>query len=407
MSERSDSLSAPRVPPVVSRWVFALAIGGSALAIGSVHTVTLCVVTAVLAAAAVLGWWRAEPLKVRPVATLLLVTGFVLTAYTALQCVPMPIGWLTAIAPHNADVWSRALSPLREAGPQWAPISSNPTATRIEVLKGVAYLLAFATALRVARKREGVAFLGGVVIMTGLVLAAAALLHPAFGAHKLYGIYEPGPGIAERHIAPLMNPNNLAAYLNMALCLALAATLAPEPRVPRAITGAVVLVLGATQVWVASRGGVVTMVLGALLVVAISRMVRTRRHGAAAALSAFAGIAAALGAVLIVLGGSDEASNELLAANVSKLAMFGHVMRMLPAVPLFGCGRGAFESSFPPFRADVGHLTYAHPENVVAQWILEWGLPVGLAGWQLWRSRCGRTRCWLVRRPLRVRGPES
>ena len=45
-----------------------------------------------------------------------------LTLYTALQCVPMPIGRLAAVAPHNADVWSRALSPLHEPGPSWAPI---------------------------------------------------------------------------------------------------------------------------------------------------------------------------------------------------------------------------------------------------------------------------------------------
>ncbi len=87
---------------------------GSALAVGTVHTITLCVVTGVLAVAAVLAWWGAEPMKARSAATPLLFTGIGLTAYTALQCVPMPIGWLAVIAPHNADVWSRALSPLHE-----------------------------------------------------------------------------------------------------------------------------------------------------------------------------------------------------------------------------------------------------------------------------------------------------
>jgi hypothetical protein len=42
-----------------------------------------------------------------------------------LPCVPMPIGWLAVIAPHNADVWSRALAPLHEPGPSWAPISGG------------------------------------------------------------------------------------------------------------------------------------------------------------------------------------------------------------------------------------------------------------------------------------------
>jgi hypothetical protein len=73
-----------------SRWLLALGIAGSALAVGTVHTITLCIVTVVLAAA--------------------------VTAYTALQWVPMPIGRLAVIAPYNADVWSRALAPLHEAG---------------------------------------------------------------------------------------------------------------------------------------------------------------------------------------------------------------------------------------------------------------------------------------------------
>jgi hypothetical protein len=365
-----------------SRWLLALGIAGSALAVGTVHTITLCVVTVVLAAAAVLGWWGAEPMRARAPATLLLFTGIGLTAYTALQCVPMPIGWLAVIAPHNADVWSRALAPLHEAGPRWAPISLDPIATRVEVLKGVAYLLAFVTALRVARRKEGVGFLSAVIVATAIALALAAVLHPAFGTRRLFGIYDPGPGISERHIAPLMNANNLAGYLTLALCLSLAVLLAPEPRIPRPISGAVVLLLAAAQLWVASRGGVITMILGALIVVAISRLTRSRERarGTVATLAVVSGVAMAAGAVLIVLGSSDEASSELLDSNVSKIKMFAATIRSVPAMPIFGCGRGAFESVFPAFRTEPGYLTCTHPENVVAQWIVEWGLPVGIVG---------------------------
>ncbi len=360
----------------LSRWLLALSIAGSALAIGSVHTITLCVLVFVLAAAAVCGWWGGEPMSPRPGATLLFLAGVGLTAYTALQCVPMPMRWLSVLAPHNADVWSRALTPLREPGPAWAPLTLDPVATHIEVLKGVAYVLAFVTAFRVARLREGARFLGGAIVLTGLVLATAALLHPAFGAHKVFGIYEPGPGIDQRHIAPFLNPNNLAGYLNLALCLALAAMLAPEPAVPRPILAAVVLLLGGAQLWVASRAGVVAMGLGLVLVLAIAQIDRSqpRPQRAAVALSLITGLVATAGATMIVLAGSDEASSELLNADTSKLKMFGQAMRMLPAVPLFGSGRGTFESAFYAFRTDVGNVTFVYPENVLAQWVLEWGL---------------------------------
>jgi hypothetical protein len=45
--------------------------------------------------------------------------------------------------PANADVWDRALLPLREAGPSWATLSLDPGATRVQVARGIGYLLAF------------------------------------------------------------------------------------------------------------------------------------------------------------------------------------------------------------------------------------------------------------------------
>jgi tetratricopeptide (TPR) repeat protein len=365
-----------------SRWLLAIAVGGAALAIGTIHTVTLCVITVALAVAAILAWWSAEPIKVRPPATLLLFTGVGLVAYTAFQCLLMPIGWLAVIAPHNADVWSRALVPLHEHGPRWAPITLDPIGSRIEVLKGVAYLLTFVTALRIAHRREGVGFLSAVIVVTGILLAVAALLHPAFGARKVFGIYEPGFGIEDVHIAPLLNPNHLAGYLNVAFCLTLAASLSREPRVPRAIAIALTVFLGATQVWVASRGGIVAMVLGAVLVATLAINERARRQDSRVLLTAVCAAATLLGGIFIVLGSSGRAQHEAFDTSLSKFAVPLDTLKMLPAYGIFGAGRGAFESAYPQFRELVldatGYLTFTYPENILAQWTTEWGVPVSL-----------------------------
>ena len=50
MTTGSTDLRPPWMPQA-SRWLLALGIAGSALAVGTVHTVTLCIVTVVLAAA--------------------------------------------------------------------------------------------------------------------------------------------------------------------------------------------------------------------------------------------------------------------------------------------------------------------------------------------------------------------
>ena len=368
------------------RWVLAAAVAGAALAAGTVHTATLCVVTLTLSVAEGLIWWSAERTDFRPrlAATVLLATGVVLTGYTALQTLPMPIGWLAVIAPRNADVWSRALTPLHEAGPRWAPISLDPTATRIEVLKGVAYLLAFVAALRVARTRNGVMFLSTGLVVTGAIVATSALLHPAFGAHTLYGVLKPSDEVLThegKHVAPFLNSNNLAAYLNVAFCLALAATLSAEPHWPRAIVAAATVLLASTQIWVASRGGVASMVLGAVIVMVIARAHRLtagRRHGGG--ISLIVALVLGAGVLMIVLASSKQSADELFDSDLSKFGLFRQALKMIPSYPLWGTGRGAFESTFPAFRETSGLRTFTHPENVVAQWLVEWGLPVGLGG---------------------------
>lgn len=370
---------APRLARA-SRYLLALTVAGSALAVGTVHAVTLCVVTGALLVAMLLAGWGVEPNRSRSAATILVVTGVALTAYTALQCVPIPAHWLSVVAPYNADVWSRALMPLHEAGPAWMPITLDPVATRVEVLKGVAYVLAFVTALWAARRAEGAALLSATIVVTGLVLAVAAVLHPAFGATKLFGVYAPTMSAGGRHLAPLMNPNNLAGYLNIAFCLSLSALLSPQPRVPRPIAGAVVLLLAAAQVWVASRSGVVAMVVGAFVVATIARLSRARRQTTSTALALLSGVAMVAGVVLIAFTSNEETSAELLDTNVSKFKIATSALRLVRAMPLFGSGRGAFESVYPAFRTDPGHVTYAYPENFVAQWLGEWGLPLAIVG---------------------------
>jgi hypothetical protein len=358
--------------------LLALGIAGSALAVGAVHTWVLCVVVALLAGAAWMTWWTVEPVRVRPAETILVVVAAGLTLYTGLQCVPLPASWLARLAPYGAAVWSRALSPLGEAGPAWTPVSLDPTASRIELLKGMAYLCALLSALRVAR-RGGATFLGNVIVGTGVAVALLACLHPVLGLHKLYGFYDPGRGIGERHIAPLMNPNNLAGYLNLALCIALAKALSSDRSRHRAWLAIAFVALVAAQIWVASRAGVVTTVVGAVTVVGLALTHRFGRSGKFGVTSIFIALVAVLGAAMVVLASSDEAAGELLDADISKAAMFGHAMRMLPSFFFFGCGRGAFESAYPAFRADTGHVTFTHPENVVAEWTIEWGVPVAIA----------------------------
>jgi tetratricopeptide (TPR) repeat protein len=355
-------------------------VAGAALAVGTVHTVTLCVVTAALAVAAALTWAGADATNMRTAATLLLVTAVGLTGYTALQLVPIPLGLMRLIAPRNAETWSNVLEATHEAGPSWASLSLDPSATRVELLKGVAYLLAFVTSLRLVRRRGGVSFLSAVLVLTGVALALAAVLHPAFGAEKLYGFIEPEAHVEARHMAPFLNPNNLAGYLNIAFCIAFAAAISPDPRFPRSLSASVALLLAATQIWVASRGGVGAMVVGAIAVVIVSRVAARGPGGRSLAIPLALITALGVGAALIGFGSSSDVAPELLTTDARfKFELFRDALRMIPAYPIFGTGRGAFETTFPAFRESIWVTTFSHPENVVLQWAIEWGLPIAIA----------------------------
>src|SRR5690606_5217509 len=142
-AERSASFGGSLDRRRTARWGFAALVVGSALAPGSVHTITLCVVAVVACAVAAPQFWDAPPPPARGPAKGVVAVGIALILWTFLQEVLMPSGWLATIAAANADVWSRALSPLKEPGPSWAPISLDPTATRVQVFRGIVYLVVF------------------------------------------------------------------------------------------------------------------------------------------------------------------------------------------------------------------------------------------------------------------------
>lgn len=359
------------------RWTLAVAIFASAMALGSVHLVVLLGVTVVLAAATWLIWFGTDPVRPRASASLLFWTCALLTLWTLLQAVPLPIAWVRAVAPQAADVWTRALLPFHEPGPSWATLSLDPIATRVQVVRGVAYLLAFVASVRIANRREGAFFLEGALLATGLALAVAAWVHPAIGANKVFGLYQPlqDPGV--RHVAPILNANVLSGYLNIALCLAFSHAVSPRPLLPRPIAVAMTAFLAATQFWVASRGGTIGMFTGVALVFWMSRAPgpgdRPRLRGFVPVVVVLAGIA------MGVLSSSEEAWFELADSDVSKLDIGVRALHLVPLFPVFGIGRGAFETVYPIVRLDLGHMLYSHPENIIAQWVTEWGPAVAAA----------------------------
>ena len=81
---------------------------------------------------------------------------------------------------------------------------------------------------------------------------------------------------------------------------------------------------------------------------------------------------------MFVGAGATQATwEELFQDNFSKLQLGRWIAPMLRDYPVFGVGRGAFETAFAAYAPPSGNSVYSHPENFVFQWLAEWGLVGG------------------------------
>lgn len=320
--------------------------------------------------------------------------------YSLVQSIPMPIGWLERLSPSAAMAWSRSLLPFGEQV-RFGSLSVDPGATTVEAAKWLAYAIAFWLSAAFGRRRGARAVIG-FVFFCALAVSLATLGHALLGATRVFGIYAPQLGTAADRIGPMLNPNTLAGYLALGACCGFGFMLASSDPLRRWLWGAGTAFIVSNALLSGSRGGVAALALGVLALAAYAFW--TRKHRSKARRFKLydwcaAGSALAAAGLFAILGARDSWF-ELTQGDLSKLRMSTWVIPMLRDFPVFGVGRGAFETAFPFYKQVSDNLIYANPENIVAQWLSEWGIVAGGLGiisflWLLRPSRIG-----LGRQPL-------
>lgn len=379
------------------RGLLVLLVAGSVLALGAVHVPVMVAVGAVGCAGMAVVTWRARGAMSLPATVVL-----ALAAYTVAQAIPLPTGFLTAIAPMNADVWARALRPFGEAAPAWAPLSVEPGATLLEALKWTTYAGVFLISGAVARA-SGFRWVALLVLGAAFAVALVTLAHGLIGATRVYGFHAPSQPVARWSVAPLINPNNLSGYLNVGTFAGLGLLLSRrEPMGLRAVLALGLAVVVAVCALSGSRAGLVALVLGVVVlqlgVVARRwREVRAQRIGAWVALGLPGLLAIGGGIALAGMGASQSTLDELTDRSTKKLELVSWAKPLILDHPWWGVGRGAFEGAFVPYRGAGGPTSYTHAENFLADWAAGWGLPVTVGAlatlmWALRPSRLQVTR---------------
>lgn len=342
-----------------------LALVFGVMAVGSVHVWTLCVLALLCGASALFAFRTPGGSRV-PVASWICIA---LAAWSAVQATPLPMTLLDAIAPLNADVWHRSVEPAALPPPSWVSISLDPGASLRESLRWASYgCVAYSTQAIVHRR--GQPWCASALLLSGTAVAVATVLHGVAGLQRVWGIYEPSAPVAPWHLGPLINPNNLAGYLNLTFLAGLG--LALSPRAER--RGAVALglvVIGSVVLLSASRAGVALLVVGmAILAGVVWRWRRTRHPRRVLAVLA---VACTGGILLALLGGSLGAWSELIDGSMDKLSMTSWLWSVFLDHPWVGIGRGAFESVSPAYQPLSGHVRFSHAEMFPLHWAIEWG----------------------------------
>lgn len=290
---------------------------------------------------------------------------------SCLQAIPVGGILLTVLNPRWAD-----LSAFLEAG-QPAAWSYEP---RRSAEHGIwlisAGLLAMAVSVRQAQRRDTLwcAFL---ICAAGLASLAAGLTSRMLGLDDILGLVP-----SSRHprllLSAFANPNHGAAFAALAAMCALAFAARRGTRKHGGATWLLAGLMLASSLAHGSRGATGALVVGLALIA--SRLTHQRRRAHVAAW-----LAVGLSVALILLTSRldpshwysdfDDPSDPWgvrlkYAAVKDSLSLIGDHL-------WFGIGRGAYVSVYPAYKSSPYHLTFTHPENLVAQLTSEWGILVG------------------------------
>jgi tetratricopeptide (TPR) repeat protein len=349
-------------------YALALTVVASALAVGTVHAEVLLVVAAVTALHVSWAAPRRWPLPA--------LVSAALSAMCLIQLVPVPLSWLKVVSPRAADLWSRALDVTSSPG-HAAPVSLDPPATALEAVKWLVYAAVVALSARIA-VRHGVRSVAMILFGSGVTVATVTVVHALVDAQRVFGVYEPVFATGPAHVGPLLNPNNLAGYMNLCLLSGLGLLLHRNPVLPRWALGIGVALMLGVSMRSGSRAGMVALGGGLIAVALLARQLQSSDPSRRRSPGRWLALPAVLGAGLAVLGATGKTWSDLSDTDVSKLDLMQWSLAPIWDFRWLGTGRGALATVLQGYGRAQHNLIATNPENFVLTWTLEWGVAVAV-----------------------------
>jgi tetratricopeptide (TPR) repeat protein len=294
--------------------------------------------------------------------------------WTLIQALPVPCAWTEWAQPERTTIKAQLLElGVLESPSCTLSLAPGATWTALSLAVTLTALLMSATAAARSGHRR---ILLVAIALSSVAMACVALGHAVVDAHSVFGLYTPLHARPQFLLAPLMNENHLAGLLALGfpLCLSLAHTSERmDARVAWWTAGFITFASGLLSL---SRGGAGALVAGGLAYL----LIELRRQRSGASMRATIAVVIAMMACM-ALGtyfAVDLLAKQFTPADspLNKIRVALKLAEFVQQHPWAGIGRGAMGDVSARLILRNQRLLFA--ENIIVQWVLEWGIPAAL-----------------------------
>jgi len=279
---------------------------------------------------------------------------------------------------------------------RWLSLSRNVAYTRGAVTVLILLLVCFLIAVNFFTTRSRLSTLSHFLVIYGLAIAMFAIIQYLTWGGRFYWLR---PTEATSPFGPFANHNHFAGYMELLIPLpiALIVTRAVRPEL-RVLYGFAAAVMAIAAILSLSRGGMISIAAGLVLLLVMSVMIARRRREPSSR-KRFSQLASRVAAMICIVAiiiaglfwiGADPVINRLSQAEgpvvgsqketfySSRGWVWRDTLAMIRANPVLGVGLGAYETAFSIYTESDGSLRVPQAHNDYLQIVADCGVVGGL-----------------------------
>ncbi len=361
--------------------LFAIAIIGAPLAIGSVHILAQIALATTLLAAFIGASWKLARER-RDVRVGWIGLGlFIALGWSFLLWLPLPADLVAALSPASHEARLIAASLAQADPPTWMPLTLDAGRAAAGIVSLLAVTLAYLTATSLRHDSNARARITTYVELAALGVLASAIVHNALDLTAIWGLYTPTTTGLPAFATSFVNPNHAAALMLLGALVAFGASLAPDRSQRWHLLVGIALSIGVLVSM--SRANALLLIAGLVILTVPPLFSRRFADHRGRLWRLLAGALCCLFVALVLIG-PERWLNEFAAIEDQGLTGQGVftycwsvASDVLGVAPLTGIGPGNFGVASTPFVEawHLGYLAYAH--NGVQQVLADLGVVVG------------------------------